>query len=288
MALLTKAREWPLIAAIITQHFGANPSSIQPGGHTGRDYAVKIGTPVKAIAPGKVLFADWATKFAANNIYWIARDYAGIVVLIDHGGLISVYGHLNETHLNPGDTVAQGAVIGKSGTTGLSTGPHLHFEVMPWPMNPYNGFYGRIDPTTVIPGPVAPAPAALAANQRRIVPQGVVERSSAVVSDKTKFRVVTNGYITMKGYVLGERVNGLNLWYVGITGRYYHCSGFTSHSTAGLKNLTPPPAPAKPAPAPAKPAPVVAAPPAISAADKATLTAFKGWLDNFINTKVGK
>lgn len=287
---MSSTRDWPLIAKI-TQDFGANPSSIQPNGHTGRDYGVPIGTAVKAIAPGKVIYADWATKLAANNIYLIANRYAGIVVLIDHGGLISVYAHLNETHLNPGDTVALGTVIGKSGTTGLSTGPHLHFEVFTWPLNPNNGFYGRVNPTTVIPGPKPPASAAaLAPNQRRIVPGGVVERSSPVVSPGTKFRVVTNGYITMKGYRTGERVNGQNLWYVGLSGRVYHCSGFTEQTTRGLPNLTPAPAPAKPVAAPPKAVPpvVVAGPPAVSADDVTKLKALKVWLDNFINTKVGK
>ncbi|WIC89096.1 endolysin [Arthrobacter phage Ottawa] len=280
------ARIWP-VEAPVTQEFGKNPSSIQPNGHTGRDYGVPIGTGVKAIAAGTVLYADWATKLAANNIWWIANQYAGIVVLIDHGGLVSVYGHLNETHLNPGNKVTQGQIIGKSGTTGLSTGPHLHFEVFGWPLQPNNGYYGRLDPRPLIPGPQPPAAAApLAANQRRIVPNGVVERSSPVVSPGTKFRVVSNGHITMKGYVIGERVNGQNLWYVGLGGRYYHCSGFTSQSTAGLKNLTPTPKPPAP-PAPAK-APVVTAPPSVTTADITQLQALKVWLDKFLTTQKGK
>lgn len=288
MALLTKAREWPVVAEI-SQHFAANPSSIQPNGHTGRDYKVGIGTPVKAIGPGTVLYADWASKLAGNNIWWIAPNYAGIVVLIDHGGVVSVYAHLNETALNPGDKVAQGQVVGKSGTTGLSTGPHLHFEVFTWPLNPDNGFYGRVNPTTVIPGPVAPQAAALAANQRKVGANGVVERSSAFVSDKTKFRVLPAGtVVTVKGYVNGQRVpaeGGQNLWYVGLNGRYYHCSGFTSGGVAGLPNLTPK---AAPAPAPAPAAPVVAAPPGLATTDLTKLRAIKVWLDKYLATKVGK
>lgn len=286
---MTMARSWPLIAKI-TQEFGKNPSSIQPNGHTGRDYGVPIGTPVRAMADGIVIYADWANKLPASNRWAIAPKYAGIVVLIDHGGLVSVYAHLNETHLNPGMPIKRDQVVGKTGTTGLSTGPHLHFEVFGWPLQINNGFYGRINPSSVIPGPVIqPAAAPLKANQRRIIPAGVVERSSPTVSPGTKFRVVSNGFITMKGYRTGQNVNGSNLWYVGVTGRVYHVSGFTSQSVAGLPNLTPAPTPVVPPKAVTPPkAPVVAAPPAITAADLTQLQSLKTWLDKFLTTKAGK
>lgn len=125
----------------------------QPEGHTGRDYAAAIGTDVYAVGPGKVLWADWATKLPGDNSWagwtsrwFIAKGFAGIVVVIDHGPFLGIYAHLNETHLNIGDRVVQGQRIARTGNTGGSTGPHLHFEVVPTEFAWSNGMYGRVDP----------------------------------------------------------------------------------------------------------------------------------------------
>lgn len=85
--------------------------------HNGIDLAVTVGTPVYACASGVVVQAGW------NGGY-------GISVYVDHGnGLISRYGHLSETAVSIGQTVSQGDLLGLSGNTGNSTGPHLHFEM---------------------------------------------------------------------------------------------------------------------------------------------------------------
>ncbi len=86
--------------------------------HMGIDYRADTGTPVKAAQDGRVIetTGGWAGGF-------------GISVLVDHGGgLTTRYAHLSKTAIGAGQTVAQGQVVGYSGNTGYSTGPHLHFE----------------------------------------------------------------------------------------------------------------------------------------------------------------
>ncbi|MPY32002.1 peptidoglycan DD-metalloendopeptidase family protein [Streptomyces adustus] len=85
--------------------------------HTGQDFAVPIGTPVRAVGAGRVV------KVACGGAF-------GIQVVIRHdGGYRTQYAHLAAVAIDPGDRVTTGQWIGQSGTTGNSTGPHLHFEV---------------------------------------------------------------------------------------------------------------------------------------------------------------
>lgn len=85
--------------------------------HQGVDIAAPRGTPVVAASGGRVLFADWYGGY-------------GKLVVLDHGqGLSSLYGHLSVILVRPGQTVARGQVIGRVGSTGYSTGPHLHYEI---------------------------------------------------------------------------------------------------------------------------------------------------------------
>jgi murein DD-endopeptidase MepM/ murein hydrolase activator NlpD len=154
----------------ITQYFGHNPASYQPDGHTGIDFALGVGSPVFAIGKGVVRWSSWAKGLGWPNQYYINPDFtpndgidqsAGIVVIIDHGPIVSIYGHLNETPLNNGDTVQPGQLIGRSGNTGFSSGPHLHFEILPDKWNVHGRFYGRVNPldyiTKVIAKPAAPS-----------------------------------------------------------------------------------------------------------------------------------
>ena len=90
-----------------------------PGGHfhSGVDMAAPAGTPVHAAAAGVAAVA------------WNPNGY-GLYLIVQHGGGVStLYGHLESTAVVSGDPVAAGAEIGRVGSTGLSTGPHLHFEV---------------------------------------------------------------------------------------------------------------------------------------------------------------
>ncbi len=85
--------------------------------HHGVDIAAEPGTPIKAVAAGRVVFAGW-------------REGYGYVVEIDHGhGVSTLYGHNQENLVKSGQEIKQGQTIAQVGQTGLSTGPHLHFEV---------------------------------------------------------------------------------------------------------------------------------------------------------------
>ncbi|UXM90957.1 M23 family metallopeptidase [Paenarthrobacter sp. JL.01a] len=166
---------WP-VDAPVSQAFGSNPTNgirpgspdywiiqqfgnYQPNGHTGVDFSVPIGTPVAAAGSGTVLHEGWMGGTYADNPWWIAPAFAGICVVIDHGSFIGIYGHMSSTSVNKGDFVTEGEVIGLSGNTGGSTGPHLHFEVLPdgWDFN--NGMYGRVNPAAFISANAAMGPA---------------------------------------------------------------------------------------------------------------------------------
>ncbi len=103
---------WPMLGRI-TSEFGWRWGRL----HEGIDIAAPSGTSVKAADSGTVTFAGWDGGY-------------GYVVRIDHGGgIVTVYGHLSSFLVSPGDVVKKGEVIARSGNTGRSTGPHLHFEV---------------------------------------------------------------------------------------------------------------------------------------------------------------
>lgn len=86
-------------------------------GHTGIDIGVSSGSPVYAAAAGKVIVSGWYGGY-------------GNAVIIDHGsGLSTLYGHNSSLKVSVGETVSKGEVVARSGSTGMSTGPHLHFEV---------------------------------------------------------------------------------------------------------------------------------------------------------------
>lgn len=85
--------------------------------HTGWDMRAAVGTPIGAMGAGKVVYAG-------------LMDIRGNCVIIDHGyGVFSAYAHLSQIHVTTGQDVVIGQVIGVSGNTGRSNGPHLHWEV---------------------------------------------------------------------------------------------------------------------------------------------------------------
>jgi murein DD-endopeptidase MepM/ murein hydrolase activator NlpD len=105
---------WP-VNGPVTSGFGYRPEF--GDFHRGIDIAAPYGTPVAAAADGIVVAAEY-------------RGTYGNMILISHaGGISTVYAHLSGFAVGPGDTVSQGEVIGWIGMTGLTTGPHLHFEV---------------------------------------------------------------------------------------------------------------------------------------------------------------
>ncbi len=109
---------WP-VTGTITSPFGwrPNPFGGSPEFHQGLDIAAPTGTTVTAAAGGTVIMAQWYGGY-------------GNYILIDHGGGYSTgYGHLSAIYVSNGQTVTRGQAIGAVGSTGQSTGPHLHFEV---------------------------------------------------------------------------------------------------------------------------------------------------------------
>lgn len=115
----------------ITSPFGyrLDPFTGQPSGHTGIDIGMPCGTPIKAAKDGVVI-----TAMKQDTGY-------GYHIIINHGnGYETLYGHCSELLVNVGDTVSTGEVIAKVGTTGRSTGYHLHFEIIKdgQPQDPLN------------------------------------------------------------------------------------------------------------------------------------------------------
>jgi murein DD-endopeptidase MepM/ murein hydrolase activator NlpD len=103
---------WP-VSGPVTSGFGSRWGRM----HEGIDIAVGTGTPVHAAAAGTVIYAGWMEGY-------------GNLVAIDHGnGLSTAYGHNSTLACSVGQTVSAGQVIAYSGSTGHSTGPHVHFEV---------------------------------------------------------------------------------------------------------------------------------------------------------------
>jgi murein DD-endopeptidase MepM/ murein hydrolase activator NlpD len=86
------------------------------GYHTGVDFAVPTGTPVLAVADGKIENANWGKSYGLQ-----------VVEKIEGGWVI--YAHLNKVRVKPGAMVKKGQIIGEVGSTGNSSGPHLHFEM---------------------------------------------------------------------------------------------------------------------------------------------------------------
>lgn len=108
------------IAAAITSPFGWRTHPVTGNGrfHTGTDLGADLGTPVLAAYAGQVAIADWLGGY-------------GLTVVLNHqkNSQETLYGHLSELFVKPGEFVKQGDTIGRVGSTGMSTGPHLHFEI---------------------------------------------------------------------------------------------------------------------------------------------------------------
>ena len=100
----------------LTARFG-QAGGWSTGHHTGLDFAAPVGTDVHVVADGRVISSGWAGAY-------------GNRIEVDHGGgVVTTYNHLSNADVSAGDDVSAGQKIGDVGTTGRSTGPHLHFEV---------------------------------------------------------------------------------------------------------------------------------------------------------------
>jgi murein DD-endopeptidase MepM/ murein hydrolase activator NlpD len=109
---------WP-VSGPITSPFGMRSDPFGRGFtmHTGLDIGAPMGATITAAAAGHVIFADWYGGY-------------GKAIIIDHGGkTVTLYGHCSQWFVSKGQDVQRGQAIGAIGSTGNSTGPHLHFEV---------------------------------------------------------------------------------------------------------------------------------------------------------------
>ena len=103
---------WPVVGRI-TSHYGGRHDEF----HHGLDIAAPLGTPIRAVAKGQVAYAGW-------------RPIYGQTVIINHDdGRKTLYAHASRILVRKGQAVAAGKVIAEIGSTGRSTGPHLHFEI---------------------------------------------------------------------------------------------------------------------------------------------------------------
>ncbi len=131
---------WPMAKFEITQPFGPSTVLLEPPFgpykhfHTGVDIGAPLGTPVMASAVGVVVAVGHT-----------AIGYGNFVVIAHGGGIATLYGHLLETSTKVGDHVVRGQVIGLEGSTGYSTGPHVHFEL-------------RVNDQVIDPMPYLPVP----------------------------------------------------------------------------------------------------------------------------------
>jgi murein DD-endopeptidase MepM/ murein hydrolase activator NlpD len=131
---------WPMVSFQITQPFGPTNVALEPPYssyrhfHTGVDIAAPLGTPVMAAADGLVVAVGHTSI-----------GYGNFVIIAHGGGVATLYGHLLQTSASVGDRVVRGRVIGLEGSTGFSTGPHLHFEL-------------RVNDLVVDPMPYLPVP----------------------------------------------------------------------------------------------------------------------------------
>ena len=113
------AMKLPLDKIILTSSFGyrVSPISNKWKFHSGIDLAAPQGTNV------------YACKRASVSATGFNSTYGNYIILLHTNGMTSVYAHLSKIEVKKGDTVSAGQIIGKTGTTGASTGPHLHFEI---------------------------------------------------------------------------------------------------------------------------------------------------------------
>lgn len=134
-----KIEVMPTQTPTITQPFGVNPqiySQFGAPGHTGIDFGGPEGSPIMAVAPGRVSTVRRQNDGFGNHVY------------VQHAnGYTTIYAHMNRIDVTQGQQVSAGTVVGGLGNTGFSTGPHLHFELRGprgqagWPRN-------IVDPTS--------------------------------------------------------------------------------------------------------------------------------------------
>jgi murein DD-endopeptidase MepM/ murein hydrolase activator NlpD len=129
---------YPVNGYTISNHFGVKNDRYKAGYHTGVDIKAPAGTPVVSVRPCKVIEVS-------NYPSW-GESYGTAVIVEFRNGLRAIYAHLSKTTVIKGQDLAEGAMLGKVGTTGNSTGNHLHFELRESPFR----YDDHLDPTDLI------------------------------------------------------------------------------------------------------------------------------------------
>lgn len=131
----------PLPGARVTQPFGPSSTSYPYWiGHAGIDYSAVVGTPVRAAHDGTCIVGGKASDTTGYGLY----------VMVETETYETIYAHLSSASVRLGQAVQAGDIIGETGNSGRSTGPHLHFGFRPLPADWDNGYSGWVDPAPYI------------------------------------------------------------------------------------------------------------------------------------------
>lgn len=173
---------FPLDSRRITSSYGmrTHPVYDREAMHGGIDFGTPVGTPVYATADGVV---EWAA-------YHQSSGYGKMVRVIHNYGFSTVYGHLDRIEVNSGNYVRRGDLLGYSGNTGISTGPHLHYEV--------RHLNRRLDPSTFLRWSITEYDS-LFANEDRVEWESLVEiiRSKAQAAERPSLLPVQSWSATL-------------------------------------------------------------------------------------------
>lgn len=177
------------VSGPITQLFGENPQFYKRwgyAGHNGIDWGIPVGTPIKAAADGTVDKVDFENGGYGNFVRMSHMD--------GNTKYNTYYAHLHSTAVKAGQKISAGTVVGFSGNTGASTGPHLHFGVKIDGQNP--DYRGYLDPMPYLTGTAPSSPASPSTPetgsdpQAPVVPGGVV---GAIDLPNLEFEVTYDG-----------------------------------------------------------------------------------------------
>lgn len=227
----------PVDVPVITQPWGANKTggvapningtaiqqlvyhygNYQPEGHDGIDYGCPIGTPVKAPGNAVVEYAGWgqnmpqhlATKY--GFVYGPGGWASGILVcLAMDGGQIGAYvAHLSDWRVHAGQRVTAGTLLGLSGNTGRSGGPHVHFSAIRFPVNYSDRLYSRVNPlplfTTVTHVPIRPGATGSTTTKEPTLSAAEVEQINEHATAQANRVIKYVGDILVAGYTVGPQ-----------------------------------------------------------------------------------
>ena len=218
-------RPVPAIYGITQSYYGTFSNQFQGGAlHGATDFGTPVGTPILAPDDLTILHAGWAydlpggpADFGAR--WWLLKPPrgdqkggGGIIVLgANANGWVWYDAHLSSTHLNVGDKVRKGDVVGLSGVTGIATGPHTHIGMIPANPNVGNGAYGAVDMMPFIDETYAPnQPAAWSGgptkgkrSATKPTPSAPVERKRYdLITDLTGNRWAGRGGAPLLGWVI--------------------------------------------------------------------------------------